>query len=48
MSEQKQTTQRDDDRKTKAEKPYDREAKLKEILEQDEKRSPYVDTFMGF
>jgi hypothetical protein len=27
---------------------YDREAKLKELLEQDEKTSPWVDPFMGF
>jgi len=32
----------------KAEKPYNREAKLKELLAQDEERSPYVDDFMGF
>ncbi len=30
-----------------SEKPYDREAKLKEILEQDEK-NPHADPFMGF
>ena len=29
-------------------KPYDREAKLKELLEQDEKTSPWADPFMGF
>lgn len=27
---------------------YDREAKLKELLEQDEKTSPWADPFMGF
>lgn len=30
------------------EKPYNREEKLKELLEQDEKRSPWSDDFFGF
>lgn len=31
------------------EKPYDREEKLKELLEQDQaKDSPWADPFMGF
>ena len=29
-------------------KTYDREARLKELLEQDKKPAPFADPFMGF
>lgn len=32
----------------KPEKAYDREAKLKELLEEDQGKSSFADPFMGF
>ena len=43
---QKQPVAEEDDH-PQQDKPYDREAKIKELLDQD-KSQPYADDFMGF
>lgn len=42
------TEDRRQEQETPSSKPYDRDAKIREMLEQDEKRSPFADPFMGF
>ncbi len=47
MSDKENKPVAEEEKTVQSDKPYDREAKLKELLEQD-KSQPYADEFMGF